>query len=412
MANLERDKSGNYLVYFRFAGRQFRRALGTKDQGIAEHGVAKVEETLMRLKRGWLEVPEGVEPGTFVVSGGTAEAERLAEAVVAPFTIEQLFNRYEADLPEGAKQASTRLTERIHRAHVTRILGAESPVESVTLAVAQKYVAKRSIETDKRRKTPIKGGTILKELKTFRYVWGWGFGLGLVGTDCPWQLGKLQLGRSDAREPFRTMAEIERRIERGGLSDEEVSRLWECLYLTGVEVKDLLAHAKARGTGRFVFPMLAFCALTGARRSELCRSRIDDFDFKNRTIHIRERKRDQSRTETMRKIDLHEELGEIMMVWFAEHPGGQHTLAQDNGGRVSVHLASDHFNRTLASHKRWKSIPGFHTLRHSFASILAAKGVDQRLIDAFMGHQTEEMRVRYQHLFPAARQRAIDLLLR
>ena len=36
----------------------------------------------------------------------------------------------------------------------------------------------------------------------------------------------------------------------------------------------------------------------------------------------------------------------------------------------------------------------------SFASNLAVQGVDQRFIDKWMGHQTEEMRRRYQHLFP------------
>ena len=39
--------------------------------------------------------------------------------------------------------------------------------------------------------------------------------------------------------------------------------------------------------------------------------------------------------------------------------------------------------------------------RHSFASNLAAASVDQRIIDEWMGHQTEEqMRTRYRHLFP------------
>jgi site-specific recombinase XerD len=41
-------------------------------------------------------------------------------------------------------------------------------------------------------------------------------------------------------------------------------------------------------------------------------------------------------------------------------------------------------------------------LRHSFASNLAAKGVDQRMIDEWMGHQTEEMRKRYRQLIPSA----------
>ena len=69
--------------------------------------------------------------------------------------------------------------------------------------------------------------------------------------------------------------------------------------------------------------------------------------------------------------------------------------------------AHDHFKRTLANSK-WAKLRGFHVFRHSFASNLAAAGVDQRIIDKWMGHQTEEMRKRYQHLFPDQQRQAID----
>ena len=55
-------------------------------------------------------------------------------------------------------------------------------------------------------------------------------------------------------------------------------------------------------------------------------------------------------------------------------------------------------------------IRGWHTFRHSFASNLARAGVDQRIIDSWMGHHTE-IRLRYQHLFPDRRRSAIESLL-
>ena len=61
----------------------------------------------------------------------------------------------------------------------------------------------------------------------------------------------------------------------------------------------------------------------------------------------------------------------------------------------------------LEGKRNWFKI-GFHTYRHSFASNLAAAGVDQRIIDEFMGHQTEAMRKRYRHLFPKNRRSAIE----
>lgn len=67
--------------------------------------------------------------------------------------------------------------------------------------------------------------------------------------------------------------------------------------------------------------------------------------------------------------------------------------------------AHDHLKRTLAGSK-WEVLRGFHVLRHSFISCLAAAGVDQRTIDEFVGHQTDEQR-RYRHLIPDLKQKAI-----
>ena len=57
---------------------------------------------------------------------------------------------------------------------------------------------------------------------------------------------------------------------------------------------------------------------------------------------------------------------------------------------------------------KWSVVKGWHTFRHSFISALASKGIDQRIIDDFVGHQTDQQRVRYRHLFPNVTQAAID----
>jgi integrase len=61
----------------------------------------------------------------------------------------------------------------------------------------------------------------------------------------------------------------------------------------------------------------------------------------------------------------------------------------------------------FAAYTGGKVIRGWHTLRHSFCSNCAAKGIDQRIINAWMGHVTEEMARRYQHLFPSNEQKAM-----
>ena len=106
-----------------------------------------------------------------------------------------------------------------------------------------------------------------------------------------------------------------------------------------------------------------------------------------------------------------------MTEWFSQHPGGQYTICErlcTPRGKTRTEFvplttseATHFFKETLAGSK-WDKIRGFHTFRHSFASNLAAGNTDQRLIDEWMGHQTEEMRKRYRHLFPDQQRKAID----
>ena len=75
-------------------------------------------------------------------------------------------------------------------------------------------------------------------------------------------------------------------------------------------------------------------------------------------------------------------------------------------GSVTEDQAHDHLRRSLRT-SRWSVIKGWHIARHSFASNCAAKGIDQRLIDRWLGHTTDEMHRRYQHLIPNHEQEAI-----
>jgi integrase len=76
-------------------------------------------------------------------------------------------------------------------------------------------------------------------------------------------------------------------------------------------------------------------------------------------------------------------------------------------GELTAGEAHDHFKRTLAG-SPWRVVRGWHVLRHSFISACAAEGVDQRLIDDWVGHTTEEMRRQCRHLCPSTQQAALN----
>src|SRR5262249_39995862 len=73
MANLG-NKNGVFLARFRFQGKEFKKSLKTTDRKAAEAAMHRVEDALPRLAIGLIRVPEGVDPGDFVVSGGTLTA--------------------------------------------------------------------------------------------------------------------------------------------------------------------------------------------------------------------------------------------------------------------------------------------------------------------------------------------------
>ena len=53
---------------------------------------------------------------------------------------------------------------------------------------------------------------------------------------------------------------------------------------------------------------------------------------------------------------------------------------------------------------------GFDALRRSFTSNLARASSDDRAMDRFTGHRTEEMARRYQRLFPEEKRKALGRL--
>ncbi len=169
----------------------------------------------------------------------------------------------------------------------------------------------------------------------------------------------------------------------------------------------------------FIYPMFVFAAHTGARRSEIIRSSLNDIDFLTSTVTIREKKRVRGKL-TTRRVPLSPLLADVLRRWIAEHPGGQQTFCQGRDvdrhkiARVSLspftpNEAHDHFKRTLAGSK-WEKLRGWHVFRHSFCSNAAAAGIDQRIINGWVGHQTEEMVRRYRHLIPDQQQSAIMLV--
>jgi integrase len=407
MAWLQQDPSGNYHVSFRFAGKKFKRSLHLKAEDKALGIAGRIEDNMRLVERGALTIPPGAVVPKFLMSDGKISGPIDIPIVV---TLGDLIDRYIKAVSGGAVEASTLCTLRVHTKHLKRILGEDLDVRTLTRDTLQGYINSRRAKKSKQDRA-ISPVTIRKELTTLSGVWSWATGEGLVG---PFPNKGLKYPKGADKPPFQTWEEIEKQIERGNLSEREQDALWKCLFLSVAETTELINHVKEQAQQPFLHPMVAMAAHTGARRSELIRSELVDFD--DETVVIRERKRSKQK-HTLRRVPLSPVLKQVMQEWFAVHPGGPHTFcmhkvqhSKKNRSAPEAIVrgeANDHLKRALANSK-WDKVRGWHVLRHSFISNCARHGTDQRLIDSFTGHSTEEMRKRYTHLFPSAKKAAIE----
>ena len=397
MAWLE-QRGNQFHLGIRFGSRKLKRSLQTNDAKAAQELADRVERRMKLIEQGDLKLPPDADPMTFLLSDGKLT---LPVELTVGLALAKLCQQYLDQLPLGSLEANTIDTLKTHLKHLRRVLGDRFRVDRMTFADLQRYADARSRESGRRDKT-VSPVTIKKELTSFSGVWTWGVRMGLLQGAFPNK--GLRFPKTEDKSPFQTWAEIERQLELGGLSETEQAELWEGLYLSASEIEQVLDFAEQHARHPAIYPMFVLAAHTGARRSEIMRSEVTDFDFTANSVQLRELKRSRGKR-TMRRVPLTGRLQRAMRGWLAGVKG--RSTFSIEGEPLDVEEASRHFTQTLAG-SRWEKIRGWHVFRHSFISNCASQNIDQRMIDAWTGHQTEEMRKRYRHLFPNVQQVALQ----
>jgi integrase len=397
MATLEKriGKSGtSFRLVFWINSKRYSRTLDVTSEKDAKTAQANAEKRLTLYLSKDIEPPQGADLAVWITTDGRMANEPTSSNMLP---LGELFDLFIKETPEGHLADSTLLTMRIHLGHAAKILGEQTPLGSLTFDNLQSYINRR-VKQKNRQKKAISPVTIRKEITTLSGMWTWAASHKKVKGAFPGK--KLKYPATTEAGRFQTWHEIERQIKNGG-----DKKLWDCLFLNTSEIGELLKHAEKHGHKPYIHPMLVTAAHTGARRSELIRSRAEDIDFKAKILTIRERKRERGHHGT-RSVPLSPLLSKTLKKWLAGRTSGP-TFQCKPDMPLTKDEAHDHFAFTFAASK-WEKLKGWHVLRHSFASNCAARGLDQRIIDSWMGHQSEEMQKRYRHNFPDQHQKAMQ----
>ncbi len=373
-----------FHVAFRIGDRRFKKTLKTADRRAADALAQRIDERLRLIEAGHIVLPDGADLVAYLMYDGRLEQTVSIEKKIGR-TLGEIIPEYLTSTNQGSLESNSYGTLKIHLNHILKALGHTCRIESISFASLQGYIDTRSRSKGRRGKR-LSATTIRKELVSFGGMWAWAMRMGYLKQPFPKQ--GLRYPKVDEKPPFQTFAEIERRISRAQLPPIQKAELWDSLYFSSDELQSVLEHVQKTARHPFVYPMVLTAAHTGARRSELMRMEVQDVDLDAGIITIRERKRSKGKR-TTRTVPMSAHLKEVLSRTLAE--SSSRFVFTLNGAALSVDEVNHHLIwATLDS--PWKSMRGWHVFRHSFISNCASCGVDQRMIDDWVGHQTEEMR--------------------
>ncbi len=175
-------------------------------------------------------------------------------------------------------------------------------------------------------------------------------------------------------------------------------------YLEPGEIRKLLENASDH-----LCPILITALHTGMRRGEILNLRWEDVDFKNRTVRVAQSKNGEGRFVPMSE-ELRRVLSSLPSRFAAGYvfPSFLPRRKRDSNGQHPFTDLKNSFETALK--KASVSDFRFHDLRHTFASYLVMNGADLNTVRELLGHKSIKMTLRYAHLSPGHKQKAIELI--
>ena len=147
-------------------------------------------------------------------------------------------------------------------------------------------------------------------------------------------------------------------------------------------------------------PIVIVALNTGMRRGEILGLKWHDIDFKRNVITLLNTKNGEKK-----EVPINEQV-KTALIRVGKHPDSPYVFCNKEGrpyGKVRKSFFTACKKADIINFR-------FHDLRHTFASQLVMSGVDLNTVRELMGHKDMRMTIRYSHLSPSHKKRAVDIL--
>jgi site-specific recombinase XerD len=157
------------------------------------------------------------------------------------------------------------------------------------------------------------------------------------------------------------------------------------VVLSRIEIRKIIGSSKNQKHRL----LLALAYGAGLRVSEVIALKVQDLDFDELTIHIKQAKGQKDRISVMP-----DRLVNDIKSLIAGKSKLDFVFSSERGGKLTTRTAQKIFENALHYSGTTKNAT-FHSLRHSFATHLLENGTDVRYVQRLLGHQNIRTTQRY-----------------
>ncbi|MCL2010481.1 MAG: site-specific integrase [Synergistaceae bacterium] len=275
------------------------------------------------------------------------------------------------------------------------------PVEELTKLELEKWQMQRQNDGSK-------AATINRLVTSLKAAINWGVDRELIELNPLTRLKPLQ--EHDSEEKVRYLSDDEKKRLMAALDEREArlragrERHNDWLIERGKESLPSLDG----GFADYLKPLVLMALNTGIRQGALFALKWEDADFDAKTITLRAA---NAKTGKIQRLPMNKTVADVLTAWRQQ--------SANTSPAALIFPSQKKKDATLVGVKRsWEGILKaaniedfrWHDMRHDFASQLVMSGVDLNVVRELLGHSDMKMTLRYAHLAPESKLRAVELL--